>query len=159
MIYGHPVHLILSFHSLMASQQNRSWTILNWNIRGLNSSDKCNATRAKIKESSCAIFCIQETKVQSFDHSLVRKMAPKRFKQFAFSPANGALGGISIGWNDSLFQGQVLYTSKFAITISFSSTQNTEQWRLTSVCGPCHGQERQESIQWLNNLDIEDDIN
>jgi hypothetical protein len=86
-------------------------------------------------------------------------MAPKHFKKIAFSPAEGAWWGIFVGWNDSLFQGQVFYSSKFAITINFTSTQNAEHWRLTSVYGPCHGQERQDFIQWLNNLDIGDDIN
>jgi hypothetical protein len=34
---------------------NRSWNILNWNIRGLNSDDKRNAVRAKIEESTCSV--------------------------------------------------------------------------------------------------------
>ena len=38
---------------------NRSWNILNWNIRGINSEDKCNAVKEKIDESACAIYCIQ----------------------------------------------------------------------------------------------------
>jgi hypothetical protein len=143
----------------MANQQNRSWNILYWNIKGLNSSDKCNTIRAKIEESPCAIFYIQEMKVQSFDHSLVRKMAPKRFKKLAFAPAEGASRGILMGWNDTLFQGQVIFVSKFSIIVNFSSTQNAEQWRLTIIYGPCQGQERQEFVQWLNSLDIDDDMN
>jgi hypothetical protein len=58
---------------------NRSLNILNWNIRGVNSEDKCNAIKEKIEESDCAIFCIQETKREHFDHSCIKKLAPKRF--------------------------------------------------------------------------------
>jgi hypothetical protein len=47
--------------------QARTWNILNWNIRGLNSDDKCNAVRSKIEESSCVIYCLQETKRQIKD--------------------------------------------------------------------------------------------
>ena len=66
---------------------NRSWNILNWNIRGVNSEDKCNAIKKKIDETDCAIFCIQETKREHFDHSFIKKLAPKRFNQFAFFPS------------------------------------------------------------------------
>jgi hypothetical protein len=55
--------------------------------------NKRNAIRAKIEESACAVFCLQETKIQSSDHSLVRKMAPKRFNKFSFVPSEGATGG------------------------------------------------------------------
>jgi exonuclease III len=68
----------------MSNQNKRSWNILNWNVRGLNSDDKRNAVRAKIEESSCVIICLQETKMQALDHSEVRKMAPKRFNKYAY---------------------------------------------------------------------------
>lgn len=56
---------------------NRSWNILNWNIRGINSEDKCSAVKEKIDECSCAIFCIQETKRENFDHSFIKKTRPQ----------------------------------------------------------------------------------
>jgi exonuclease III len=141
----------------MANSNHRSWVILNWNIRGVNSDDKCNTVRAKIEDTNCAIFCLQETKRESFDHSVVRKMAPKRFDKFAFVPSLGASGGIFMGWNSSLFVGSVLYSSKFAITIHFTATHNAEQWNFTAVYGPCAGQDRQDFIEWFSSLQIEDD--
>jgi hypothetical protein len=60
--------------------QARTWNILNWNnwnIRGLNFDDKCNAVHSKIEESSCVIYCLQETKRQYFDSSSINKLAPK----------------------------------------------------------------------------------
>jgi exonuclease III len=82
---------------MMESHNRRSWNILNWNIRGVNSNDKCNAVRAKIEETACAIFCLQETKRQHFDHSSVRKLAPKRFNKYAFVPSEETSGGILVG--------------------------------------------------------------
>jgi exonuclease III len=87
---------------------NRDWSILNWNIRGINSVDKCNAVKEKIEESACSIFCIQETKRSHFDHSYIKKLAPKRFNKFAFSPSDGASGDILIVWISSIFSGEVL---------------------------------------------------
>jgi exonuclease III len=81
----------------MDGSHKKSWNILNWNIRGLNSADKNNEARAKIEESACSIFCIQESKIQSFDHNTMRKFAPKRFNKYAFFPSEGASGGIIVG--------------------------------------------------------------
>jgi hypothetical protein len=85
----------------------RNWNVLNWNIRGLNDDNKCLVVRQKIEESCCSIFYIQETKLDVITTSHLKKLAPKRFSNFAFSPSRGESGGILIGWNESLFQGSV----------------------------------------------------
>ena len=46
---------------------NRSWCILNWNIRGVNSPEKWLALKQKIEESATGIICLQETKREDFD--------------------------------------------------------------------------------------------
>jgi hypothetical protein len=98
-------------------------------------------------------------KYRHFESSLVKKMAPKWFNKFTFVPSVGASRGIFVGWNSSIFEGAVKFTSRFAITIHFSSTHSAEEWTLMMVYGPCHGQERQDFINWLNGLQIDDDAN
>jgi exonuclease III len=141
----------------MDSTSHRSWNVLNWNIRGLNADDKQTAIRNKIEESDCSIFCIQETKMSNIDMTMFKKMAPKCFNQFAFVPSCGASRGILMGWNASIFTGQVLSSSNFQITLGFTSMHNANQWNLTTVYGPCQGQEKQNFIDWLYNLQIADD--
>jgi hypothetical protein len=141
------------------SQSNKSWNIVIWNIRGLNSDDKHNVVRAKIDESACAIFCLQETKIHHFDHSLVRKMAHKRFNTFTFALAVGNSSGIFIGCNGSIFDGTVLNISKFVVTVKFSSLHNPQHWTLTTIYGSCHGLERQNFVNWLNSINVDDDSN
>ena len=133
--------------------------MLNWNIRGINSEDKCNAIRLKLDESNCVVYCIQETKREHFDHSFIRKFAPKRFDQFAHSPSQGNSGGILVGWNSSIFSGQIIHNLRYAITIKFTSSHNNETWTLTSVYGPCQGVERDVFVNWLYDLDIQDESN
>ena len=53
---------------------NRNWTILCWNIRGLNATEKHYAVRNKIEDSACSIICLQETKMQAVDMSLLRNL-------------------------------------------------------------------------------------
>jgi hypothetical protein len=76
---------------------------------------------AKIEMSTYAIFYIQEIKGEHFDHSFVRKFATKWFNKFAFSPSHGASGDIFIGWNNTIFKGEVLFSSDYAITIHYSN--------------------------------------
>jgi hypothetical protein len=97
--------------------------------------------------------------MQYFDHSLVCKKAPKRFNKFSIAPVEGSSGGIFVGWNGSVFDGTVLNSCKFAITVRLISLHNAEEWTLTTVYGPCHGLVRQEFVNWLNSLDIDEDSN
>jgi exonuclease III len=69
---------------------NRLWNCLSWNVRGINSQAKCDATRSKITESRCYVICLQETKRQHFDDSNLSKFSPTHLRSFAFNPSNGA---------------------------------------------------------------------
>lgn len=67
---------------------NRSWNILNWNVRGINSSIRWNDLRQKIDESSCCVISLQETKRDIFDQSYIKNFCHKRFNQFAYLPSS-----------------------------------------------------------------------
>lgn len=140
-------------------QQNKSWNILNWNIRGLNDENKQRAVRSKIEESSCTIFCIQETKMPHIDCSLIKRIAPKRFNKFAFHPSQGASGGILMGWMDSNFEGEVLLNESFAITVKFKSRHNGQKWKLATIYGPCQGIPRDQFVQWFYDLHLDPEEN
>lgn len=141
------------------STQNRNWNVLNWNIRGLNDEGKQRAVRAKIEESACSVFCIQETKMMKIDCSLMKKVAPKHFNKFAFAPSIGASGGILVGWVDSVFQGTIHEIQDFAVTIDFKARHNAEKWRLTTVYGPCQGEKRDTFAQWMYDLQVDPEQN
>jgi exonuclease III len=80
----------------MDNQSTRKWCVLDLNVRGLNSEEWQLDVRAKIDESTCSIICLQETKMEYFDHRIIRKFCPKRFDNFAYSPSVGASGGIIV---------------------------------------------------------------
>ncbi|KAG8089745.1 hypothetical protein GUJ93_ZPchr0011g28452 [Zizania palustris] len=131
-----------------------SWNILSWNVQGLNSPGKHLAVRSLLSDKSYHIFYIQESKLASLDHSIVREFAPKRFDKFAFSPASGASGGIVVGWISSRFTGIVLSSNAFHLTITFTTFVNGHQWILTTVYGPCQEPDKSLFLDWLKNLDL-----
>ena len=92
---------------------NRHWSILCWNIRGLNATEKHNAVRDKIEESGCSVICLQETKMQHIDMQFLRKFTPRRFDKYDFIPSSGASGGILCIWNSAVFVGTTLDKKKF----------------------------------------------
>ena len=100
---------------------NRSWNILNWNIRGINSKDKWNAINQKIEESACVVVCIQETKREEFTTQYLRNFCPKRISKFAYLPSNGASGGILTAWNDSILEGELVFQNKLSLSVQFTN--------------------------------------
>jgi hypothetical protein len=59
------------------NRNNRAWSILSWNIRGINSQLKWDHIRSKIFESSAQIVCLQETKRDVFDQSFISNFYPR----------------------------------------------------------------------------------
>lgn len=80
----------------------------------------------------------------NINNSVVKKIAPKRFNKFAFAPSTGTSGGILIGWVDAVFQGTVHEINNFAVTVD---RHNAEKWRMTTVYGPCQGEQRDNFVQ------------
>jgi hypothetical protein len=64
-----------------------------------------------------------------------------------------------VGWIGLIFVGEVIFASKFTITIQLTTQHNAETWKLTSVYGPCQGRDRQDFVDWLNSLQITDNEN
>ena len=85
--------------------ENKSWKVMCWNVRGLNSDKKWNSIRDKIIESRCDIACLQETKKDFFDNNFIRNFCPSGFDSFAFKASAGASGGMLTIWKSALFSG------------------------------------------------------
>jgi hypothetical protein len=136
---------------------NRAWIVLCWNIRGFNDKDKWDPIRNKIEESSANIFCLQETKREAIDLQFIRNFAPKRFDKFEFCPSVGASGGILVCWASNHFSASTIEKHPFAINLKMLSTHSQISWNLVVVYGPCRQPARDQFVNWLFNLQIEDD--
>lgn len=90
---------------------NREWSILNWNIRGINDPKKWTAIANKIEESQCSIICLQETKRETFDSTYIKKNYPKRVNKFEFLPSIGSSGGLLVAWSEQVFSGQLFHAN------------------------------------------------
>ena len=69
----------LSIVTAMNSQNHRFWKLLCWNVTGINSEEKWSPIRDTLSEASYDIFCLQETKKESFGIQFIRKFSPLGF--------------------------------------------------------------------------------
>lgn len=145
--------LVIPYFLYMDHNHNRTHKILVWNVRGINSQEKWDAIRLKISESACNILCLQETKRELFDNAYLKKLCPWHIDCFAFHPSIGASGGLLIAWNGSLYNGDVIQTNFYAITIKFTSTLDDSVFHLSNIYGPAHSAGKSAFITWLLNLD------
>jgi mannosylglycoprotein endo-beta-mannosidase len=136
---------------------NRAWNVLCWNIRGLNDKDKWDSIRNKIEESFANIFCLQETKREDIDLQFIHNFTPKRFDNFDFCPSVGASGGILVCLASNHFSGSTVEKHPFAINLKMLFIHSQISWNLVVVYGPCRQPARDQFVQWLLNLQIEDD--
>lgn len=85
------------------NNQNRVWSILSWNVRGINSQAKWDHVRYKIFECAAYMVCLQETKKEGFDLNYISEFYPRYLNKFAFAPSVGAFGGLLVCLTGNLF--------------------------------------------------------
>lgn len=155
------VHSVVSYFSVWlvnGSPNNmRSWAILCWNIRGINSDEKWDAIRSKVMESKCDIICLQETKREFFDSQYIRKFCPPFFDAFDFLPSIGASGGCIILWNSSKFSGSPVFQNDFAHSVELTSKLLGDIWLLTNVYAPCTPEGKLAFLDWFKHIQTPED--
>jgi len=137
---------------------NRSWNILHWNVRGLNSKEKWNPIRNKIVDLAVDIICLQETKKDSFDTAFLRNICPPDFDRFEYLPSVGASGGILTAWKSKLFSGELIFSNEHAISVQMSSMHNNDSWLLTNVYAPCTDEGKRQFVNWFKNIQIPHEV-
>lgn len=132
---------------------SRNWGICNWNLRGINSQERCDDIANKVNESNCNILCLQETKREHFDSAYIRKFCPRRMNQFIYEPSIGNSGGIITIWNGNAFDGRVICQSRFQVTVELKCNFSAQIIVVTNIYAPCDNDGRQEFVNWFLQLD------
>lgn len=95
------------------------WSVLSFNVRGINAVAKGNGIHCVIRESNSDIICLQETKKESFVRADLRRFCPSSFDEFAFVPSIGNSGGFITVWNSSKLVGNVIFQNEYALSVEF----------------------------------------
>lgn len=129
-----------------------SFSLLNWNVRGLNNRARRWAVQSLVTQARCSLLCLQETKKENIDAAMLAEITGPRLSGSLVLPAVGTRGGALIAWDDSCFLAAPLDTSPFAISILVKPRLGGAAWTLTSVYGPADDALKPAFLQDLSRL-------
>lgn len=112
------------------------FSILCWNVRGLNDPAKRRCVRSTVSSFCRSVVCIQESKVDSVSRSFLRSCCGSSFDRCHFVPAIGASGGLITCWNSHVFSCNEVITGNFSLTLSLTHLVSGKRFYLTNVYGP-----------------------
>jgi exonuclease III len=118
------------------STSSLSFSLLGWNVRGLNNADKRALVRESVMSSGVSVVCFQESKLEVVDSAVVFDSCGLDFDGFAALPAEQTRGGVIIAWKGAAFQGNVVHIGQWSITVQLRWILGERSWFLTSVYGP-----------------------
>lgn len=112
---------------------NFPFKILNWNVRGMGDSNKCDVIKDSVLNANCDIICFQETKWCEHSIFCVRQVCPNKFRHYITLDAIGSKGGILLAWSDA-------FTTLESIINNYTATiiikRGDFKFMLTGVYGP-----------------------
>lgn len=124
--------------------------LFNWNVRGLNSHAKKDCVRSRVYEAGSTIVCLQESKLQFVDSTIISHAIGPRFaNNFAFLPADGTRGGIILACDDIFFTLPDVLLGSYSLSAKITMLAEGLQWSITVVYGP---QPESEKISFLDEI-------
>jgi exonuclease III len=106
-------------------------------VRGLNDGVRQDVVNELVRQTGSTIVCLQETKLQLIDQSVVqRTIGPKFINSYAVLPAVQTKGGILLAVNEDYFDLSNIQPSTNAITATITMRADRVQWQVTVVYGP-----------------------
>lgn len=128
------------------------FTILNWNVRGLNTPARREAVLGLIQAVNPTIVCLQESKLQHIDARLAAEFLGASFSQFAYLPADGTKGGIVFAWNPDYIEATDPIQKDFSLTMSMKQRMTNTSSSITTVYGPSQDSEKPRFLEELAEI-------
>jgi len=117
--------------------------ILNWNVRGLNTKARRPVVRDLVTEHNCSIVCLQETKMQNLDATIVPEaLDPKFANNFTNLPAQDTRGGVLLAVNEDYCNLLETQIRGHTVTAKLEAKTYPISWRLIGVYGPQSDQDK-----------------
>lgn len=112
--------------------------ILSWNERGLGTRDRRFVVKSLVKKWEASIVILQETKLDSFDRSIVADLWGSRgYCDSVGKKDHGCQRGSMKNWRKkSTFLSLIPKKGSFSVTIRCSFVGEETQWVVTGVYGP-----------------------
>ena len=124
--------------------------LLCWNVRGLNAPARRDAVRDLLRDYHATIVCLQETKLDHVDDSLIATMlGPSFTANYHVLPAVGSRGGMIMAVSDAFFRLSDFQATHGSISATVTMLADGLEWTLSCVYGP---QGEQDKLLFINEL-------
>ena len=110
--------------------------IMCWNVQGLNSPARRAVFCEAAEMHKLALLCLQETKINEWNRSLVREVGGCRLADCVVLPVTGTRGGVAIFWDKSRVGVQSQAIGQFSITAKITLAAAASSFWMTTVSGP-----------------------
>jgi exonuclease III len=122
-------------------------------VRGLNDGARQDVVNELVRQTGSTIVCLQETKLQLIDQSVVqRTVGPKFINSYVVLPAVQTRGGILLAVNEDYFDLSNIQPSANAITATITMRADRVQWQVTVVYGPQGDAAKLQFLQELRGI-------
>jgi exonuclease III len=113
-----------------------NFSVISWNMRGLNMPARREAVRGMLSSSKPAVVCLQETKMALISVQTAREILGQRMDRFLCLPATGTTGGILVGWDSEQVEvaNQTAREHSLSMTVTIKSLH--ANFLMTTVYGP-----------------------
>ena len=127
--------------------------VLSANVRGLNGTGRRDAVRDLASDASATIVCLQETKLQNVDRSVVVDTLGLAFADnFVSLPADGTKGGIILAASSDFFSLTPAGATTNTISATITDREDGSTWGITGVYGPQGDADKYAFIEELHGL-------
>ena len=132
--------------------------LLSWNVRGLNSSHRCELIRYWLRKWNCDVVCLQETKLADFDLQLVRSLWGNSFVDWEMFPALGTTGGVLLLWDRRVLEKLDSVVCQFSVSCLWKGVSDGFEWVGTGLYDPTNDGIRNELWIELSGVRLKWDL-
>jgi exonuclease III len=124
--------------------------ILSYNVRGLGAVEKRIELQRLIAERRVDVLCIQESKMEVVEESLIRYLWGSDSVNFSFIPSIGASGGIITIWDPCVLNVWSSIVKMHCLIVIGQFIEDNVDFFLANVYAPCESTGR---VNLWNGLD------
>ncbi|PNT67351.1 hypothetical protein BRADI_3g25768v3, partial [Brachypodium distachyon] len=126
----------------------KNCNICSWNPRGLNSGARQDAVCALVRDAAATIVCLQETKLDFIDTTIVvRTLGHSFVDSFAYLLAVGTRGGILLTCSADHFTLIDVALTENTISATITSRDDATSWSIMGVYGSQGDAEKRAFLQ------------
>jgi exonuclease III len=113
-----------------------AFSILSWNVQGLNSPAKRKVVHDLVWSSKPTLLYLQETKMIVISRTMACEILGQRLAGFHYLLANNTRGGILVGWNEELTEATNFIPKEHYLSMNIIVRETNSAFFMAMIYGP-----------------------